>query len=327
MLLDEETLETLVDEVKRAREIRAALRRVTAPWKPACRYASSDLHVIGVDGSFAIYGGDKIEVIVVKVAAIELLNSEVNAKVVGPFPVVLPVSHTGRVTRETAEELTATLEVLTLHSMVREKGDKKTIAVIDGPIVDPPYTPAGNIARSILAKRLGIRYEDYHSWRAALLKDVVRVASGVVGYVKRVSSINPLSSIARLVVGASAPRTPLALHSILDPGEATKPLEPLHPRAYRSIEIGVVYWRQAFSRLVEVEVAPKHRYQELMNILSCLVTGDKPPLPVLLAHEKSKVSVRLAQALYRLAARSLEEKLKEYGIVLEEHGGEEATLY
>ncbi len=310
MLVDEELLDQLVEELQKIREARSVLRDALKPLKPRCRRDLSELHVVGIDGSFYIHGDDKIEVIVARAAAVEVQGGRLRLETLGPVVAVLPVAHTGRVTRETAEEMTAALEALISLKVAEEVEGGEALIVFDGPLVDPPYEPTASRAKSVLQRLLGVEYTEYHSWRARILSNIVKRVGSIAGYVKRVSSASSLHAL-KLLYGARAPSNVFSLLTILDAGEATRPLRAVTPPAYKSVDIGVVYWRQAVDKVVEIDVAPRGEWQRVLDTLACLTAGDKPPLPVLLAHEKSKVTREMAYSVYRLVARRLGERLKE----------------
>ena len=165
--------------------------------------------------------------------------------------------------------------------------------VIDGPIVDPPYTPSDPEAAELAGS--------LHSRRATILRRLRGVP--VIGYVK---SEAPRGGPVLAGVRVNAVTAATVLAAAADDGEAAclgpLPLNPL-PVAYAGLNLaaGYVYlpWWDLARR---IEVAGADFAAACRLIASLTPAGLEHPAPVALAHRLSGIPAHVARAVRQLVA-------------------------
>lgn len=285
----------------------------------------------GVDGSRQVVGGRLGRYyILLSTVIVTLPRGLGSARAEAVYPgvdIVEVVDPTGAGIEPAAEAALMVLETLTLRRLAdAEPG----IVFIDGPIVDPPARLDPGTAVQAVMRLLdappeeALRVvEEYHRIRARVVAGLVERGHTVVGVVKRIGRVDLLARrLARLgiadagrigdedlvlaLVAAAKARGDGVFYT--EPVEATS----LPGDVYRCyLDAGLrVYASYTFSpytlRPYRVEVAvpqgaePRGAVERAIAAAQGLtLPGQSLPLPVVLAHEKTRIRRGLAQLVYR----------------------------
>lgn len=260
--------------------------------------------VVGIDGSSNVIASiDPMYVFAVLVTRVTLNAISNSLTVEYPFSIVSIVSDpSGNIYRDVINDVMLICETLALDTTLY-----RDLVVIDGPIIDPPRN-VHTLSIDLVRKILGIDLDDYHEWRAKIIRRIIETGAMVIGIVKRLRS----SEILRQLIGLDPICNEGLLATMLlnearkvlgcyDCTIATKPVELNHSlvSAYRrhGIDVSVSYIAfRGCSKAVRVEIAHRSAEAEssLLQILRLLDSltpyGACIPLPVSLAHEKCKLN-------------------------------------
>jgi len=307
------------DEMKR----RGLLHPVPQPLSDETSY--------GVDGSRQVVGGRLGRYyIFLSTTLVTLPRGLRSTRINIVFPgvdIIEVVDPTGASTEAAAEAAMMVLETLTLRKLANvEPG----LVFIDGPIVDPParLDPSNSVqaVRELLnapAEEVLRIVEEYHRLRARILAELVGHGHTVVGLVKRIGQVSILSShLAKIginidgyvgdedLVLALTATTKSRGNGVFytEPVEATSLPQDVY-REYRVAGLRV-YASYTFSRhtlrpyRIEVAVTQGADPGEVIKRVAAAahgltVPGQSYPLPVVLAHEKSRIRRGLAKLVYR----------------------------
>ena len=285
----------------------------------------------GVDGSRQVVGGRLGRYyILLSTAIVSLPRGLDSARAEAVFPgvdIVEVVDPTGASIEPAAEAALMVLETLTLRKLV---GAEPGVVFIDGPVVDPPSRLDPGTAVQAVMRLLdappeeALRVvEEYHGIRARVVAGLVEQGHTVVGVVKRIGRVYLLAGhLARLgIADASGIGDEDLVLALVAAAKArgdgvfyTEPVEAtsLPSDVYRDyLGAGLhVYASYTFSpytlRPYRVEVAvprdaePRGAVERAIAAAQGLtLPGQSLPLPVVLAHEKTRIRRGLAQLVYR----------------------------
>jgi len=276
--------------------------------------------VVGIDGSSNVVASiDPMYVFAVLVTRVTLNTVSNSLTVEYPFSIISIVSDpSGNMYRDVINDVMLICETLALDTALH-----RDLIVIDGPIIDPPrnvHTLSIDLARRVL----GINLDDYHEWRARIIRRIVETGAMVIGVVKRLRGGEAL----RQLIGLDSICNEELLASMLlnearkelgcyDCTIVTKPVELNHSlvSAYKRHGIGVSVSYIMFrgcSKAVRVEIAHRCNSKsensliQVLKLLDSLTPyGTCVPLPVSLAHEKC----RLNRNIVALLRKSISTKL------------------
>lgn len=270
--------------------------------------------VIGIDGSSSVVASiDPMHIFAVLVARVTLDTVSSSLSVEYPFSFTSIINDpSGNVHRDVINDVMLICETIAMDTALH-----RDIIMVDGPIIDPPRD-VHTLSIDLVRKVLGIQVNDYHEWRAKILRRVVEAGSMVIGVVKRLRSgealkqligLDPIYSeemLASMLLNEA--RKELGCH---DCAVATKPVKLSHSliSVYRrhGVDISVSYVMfRGCSKVIRVEIAHRHDLKsessllQILKVLNSLTPyGTCIPLPVSLAHEKCRLNRDVVALLRR----------------------------
>ncbi len=200
----------------------------------------------------------------------------------------------------------ATFAMMKLEAQLAQKAKAKLV-VLDGPLVDPPYTPRFEPASRDFSK--------YHEWRAKILESLKTRGKTVIGFTKAVGSQRLLD---RLIGGwhsrlGDADKAYILLKSYLEEHDESycgAYLAPLEPPArppfsvYHGLRIAFIYVRW-WDDVARLELFASNMGEALEAVASLTSHKLPAPAPVLLAHKRASISKSVVRAFAQRLMKSL----------------------
>jgi len=271
--------------------------------------------IIGIDGSSSIIGslgGFHLFAIVTSLVIIDKYFKNIQTKY--PITIVEYVyDPTASMVDKTIEEVMLGAETFTLSSI-----HGKNMVLIDGPLIDPPHEVRIESLNKI-NKVLKIGIDNYHRWRASIIRELLDKGNIVVGIVKRIRSqgvvmkclgiernefLNRYSDETLIAILFESVYRTKQCHNC---AFITKPCNILSDNAvvhyYRKVGIEILSSFVAIPPRLKpfrIDIALnydeelEHRSSKVLryisNVLSTVPPGHVLPLPTTLAHEKCSIS-------------------------------------
>lgn len=273
--------------------------------------------VIGIDGSSSVIASmDPMYIFAVLVTRVTLDIVSSSLSVEYPFSFTSIVNDpSGSAYRDVINDVMLICETIALDTVLHR--DLRDLIVVDGPIIDPPRDVHA-LSIDLVRKVLGIQVDDYHEWRAKILRSVVEAGSMVIGVVKRLRSSEALKQLIDLdpiyseeILASMLLNEARKELGCYDCAVATKPVELSHSliSVYRrhGVDISVSYVMfRGCSKAIRVEIAHRHDLKsessllQILKVLNSLTPyGTCIPLPVSLAHEKCRLNRDIVALLRR----------------------------